>query len=225
MTKRDVAGVRYGRLVAIQAIPKTKNGKSVWLCHCDCGNKCEVRIDSLTTGNTSSCGCLAIESSKKSARKLGKSQRGENHPSWSRVMLFCEQCGCEFERVPNRIRSDLVFCSVKCRNSYKSGENNPNWNPDLTDKDRQELRITSGYREFINGILERDDFTCFACNDRGSIMNVHHLRSYADNPDLRMDDDNCITLCKNCHDDFHSWMGGSRYPCSPHDFDRWMKLL
>ena len=57
---RNLAGKRFGRL---QAIKKAKrvNGRTAWLCSCDCGKQVVVLTTSLTTGNTKSCGCLADE--------------------------------------------------------------------------------------------------------------------------------------------------------------------
>lgn len=57
---RDLTGMRFGGLVAIQCIGKRGtpgNQKRTWLCLCDCGNYCEVTLSDLVTGNTQSCGC------------------------------------------------------------------------------------------------------------------------------------------------------------------------
>jgi hypothetical protein len=54
---RDVAGQRFGRLVAIE--PAGMSGPHiVWSCQCDCGQITTTRLTSLRTGNTKSCGCL-----------------------------------------------------------------------------------------------------------------------------------------------------------------------
>lgn len=47
-------------------------------------------------------------------------------------------------------------------------------------------------------IMNRDNFTCQACNDTTEILNVHHLR-YFGKP-WEVDDKYLITLCKKCHD-------------------------
>ena len=61
MTKRlDITGVRYGRLVALEYV-----GKSKWLCKCDCGNTTTVSLQSLKTGNTKSCGCYQRDVTRK----------------------------------------------------------------------------------------------------------------------------------------------------------------
>lgn len=57
----DITGERYGRLIAIRRLDRRRNGHTVWLCKCDCGNETEVVIGSLRNGLTRSCGCLNAE--------------------------------------------------------------------------------------------------------------------------------------------------------------------
>lgn len=223
----DLTGIKFGRLhVQYNTFEKSNNGKYIWRCLCDCGNSADVVSSALVTGNTTSCGCYALETKRESGRNLGLAQSGENHPNWNRVDLVCDNCGEIFQRQPNRIRSELVFCSTSCRNEYLlTGENNPNWNPDLTDIDRQSLRTTDEYRQLISFVLERDDYTCQVCGVRGTEMNVHHLYSFAAYPEYRLDPELCLTMCESEHMEFHSWMGGKRIPCTPDDFCDWLVTL
>lgn len=65
MQKRDkydnvnIAGQRFGKLVAIEKV-----GKSKWLLHCDCGNDVILNYSRLLGGQLS-CGCLRKEVAKK----------------------------------------------------------------------------------------------------------------------------------------------------------------
>ena len=54
---RDITGMRFGRLVALEYAGKGINKQTLWICKCDCGNKTIVRLESLTSGRTQSCGC------------------------------------------------------------------------------------------------------------------------------------------------------------------------
>jgi hypothetical protein len=56
--RRDISGMRFGRLTAISRLHTDKGGHSVWLCHCDCGNETEARYGDLRYGRKASCGCL-----------------------------------------------------------------------------------------------------------------------------------------------------------------------
>jgi len=60
-------------------------------------------------------------------------------------------------------------------------------------------RDSNEYREWRHQIFMIDDWTCQECGERGGDLNVHHIKSFAKYPDLRLDIDNGITLCHNCH--------------------------
>lgn len=53
----DLAGKRFGRLVAVSVSGSGKAGVE-WLCCCDCGNTRIVPASALTRGRATSCGCL-----------------------------------------------------------------------------------------------------------------------------------------------------------------------
>lgn len=68
---KDVAGHRFGRLVAQAIVGKTRRGESRWRCQCDCGREVVVKVTRLReTGRAraQSCGCLALERSSARAR-------------------------------------------------------------------------------------------------------------------------------------------------------------
>ena len=55
-------------------------------------------------------------------------------------------------------------------------------------------------------ILERDNFECQMCKERGlysSAYAVHHIRHYQSNPELALTDDNLLSLCAECHNEVH----------------------
>lgn len=58
MSKRDLKGQRFGKLIVIEETEERKNGNVVWKCKCDCGNTINVPTHSLTSSNTRSCGCI-----------------------------------------------------------------------------------------------------------------------------------------------------------------------
>lgn len=54
----DRTGKRYGRLVAMRRGENLPDGRVTWDCECDCGKIKNVPGNSLSGGNTRSCGCL-----------------------------------------------------------------------------------------------------------------------------------------------------------------------
>ena len=83
-----------------------------------------------------------------------------------------------------------------------SGDKHPHWNPDLTEEDRNNKRKYPEYYEWVKLIFERDNYVCQICN-KGGTLNAHHLEGYNNNPELRVELTNGITLCEECHKDFH----------------------
>lgn len=56
-------------------------------------------------------------------------------------------------------------------------------------------------------VFSRDDYTCQVCGERGGDLEAHHLESYADNVEDRLDPENGVTLCQACHRAFHKAKG------------------
>ena len=56
----DLTGFRFGRLIALHRT-ENKNGRTRWMCVCDCGKEHPVATTTLVSGGTRSCGCLHIE--------------------------------------------------------------------------------------------------------------------------------------------------------------------
>lgn len=57
----DLSGSTFGRLKVLNYAGKNKNGVQYYWCECKCGNKLYVRMGSLISGNTESCGCIHKE--------------------------------------------------------------------------------------------------------------------------------------------------------------------
>ena len=55
---RDLTGNKYGYLTVIKPTNKRVQRKVVWKCLCVCGKECEVLSTNLTSGRTTSCGCM-----------------------------------------------------------------------------------------------------------------------------------------------------------------------
>ena len=53
----NIAGQRFGRLIAVEPTEKRSGDSVVWRCRCDCGNECERPLSSLRAGKAKSCGC------------------------------------------------------------------------------------------------------------------------------------------------------------------------
>lgn len=127
-------------------------------------------------------------------------------------IFICENCGNEFTRNPSQFNGTHKYCSYRCANEgfskFYSGENAPNYNPNLSEEERAENRRIEGYNKWLNDVYKRDSYTCQCCGDnKGGNLNAHHLYNYSEYKDKRLDVENGITLCKECHMKFHKKYG------------------
>lgn len=82
-----------------------------------------------------------------------------------------------------------------------SGENHPNWQGGIT-KESFKIRNSFLYKQWRDAIYKRDNYTCTCCGEKEKVsgkLEAHHIKSFADFPELRFDIDNGRTLCKDCH--------------------------
>lgn len=65
----DITGKRFGRLIAEEFLDGRTRNECRWLCRCDCGNHCVVKLSSLLSGRQS-CGCMKSKAEMISNRIL-----------------------------------------------------------------------------------------------------------------------------------------------------------
>ena len=58
-------------------------------------------------------------------------------------------------------------------------------------------------RLWRESVFARDNWTCQKCSNRGGRLNAHHIRNFAECPEIRTSIGNGITFCKDCHEEFH----------------------
>lgn len=69
-------------------------------------------------------------------------------------------------------------------------------------------RSSSKDRKWKKEVHKRDNDTCVCCGKENlSPKYAHHLYSHHSHKELRYDVDNGVTLCKECHLDFHRKYG------------------
>lgn len=132
--------------------------------------------------------------------------------SINKITFNCEKCGKETTKVKSEYnKSKHHYCSVECERKDREvrfgKDNNPSWNPNLTNEERIQKRKFKEYYLWRDTVFKRDKYTCQYCNKYGGKLNAHHLDSYNEFIDTRLDIDNGITLCEECHKNFHRTYG------------------
>ncbi len=156
-----------------------------------------------------------------------KSFKGENNPAWSGGKTACANCGKTTSNWKSKV------CGVCHLKRDQSAENSPSWkggkgNCDcgapLSDhrggqcrecfiratkkEETVKRQRNKAHKTLVKNVLKRDDYTCDYCGARNAeSLEVHHLQGWDENPDLRFEPSNCVTLCKSHHSDFHRIYG------------------
>lgn len=106
---------------------------------------------------------------------------------------------------------DVIRTGCKCPICFKlygnRGEENPNYNPNLTDDEREDKRDILKNKNWKKDVYKKDNYTCQCCGKRGIKLNAHHLNGYHWDKENRFNISNGITLCEDCHKEFHNLYG------------------
>lgn len=120
--KKDMTGMRFGRITVIKFVPDNTK-RSSWLCKCDCGNFKVIRAHNLVSGTTNSCGCLAKELLQESHDKRSYIHKSEylNKKINNLTILEIKKghnctlcvCKCDCGNIVEKIMSAVVKGDVK----------------------------------------------------------------------------------------------------------------
>lgn len=135
--------------------------------------------------------------------------RGTNHsicPACFAEQNTCRHCNLPMPKYNTR-GAFRTFCSETCKLRHNC--HNPEMyaratlahygsGPRKTPEYRR-IRISRGYRAWRRAVLARDGSVCQHCHQFTDVPEVHHVKSFADFPALRLDVSNGITLCYTCH--------------------------
>src|SRR5690554_1663597 len=87
--RKDVHGVRNGRLVVVGFSHIDPNNGAVWDCKCDCGGVAKVSVSRLREGFTGSCGCIRLERAAQATTRHGGSGTAL-YARWRSMMARCQ---------------------------------------------------------------------------------------------------------------------------------------
>ena len=199
-------------------------------------NKCELLEDKYSNSVTKMkyrCSCGNISGTTLGNFKKGKrcmKCSGNEKFSFKYVFDFFKNKGCEllengYKEANTKMRyscncgniDKIRFRAFKrgdschnCAIEKRAGVNHYNYNPNLTDKERRKNQSrTSDFlcKEWRIEVFERDKFICQKCFQKGKYLNAHHIKNWADNIESRYVLPNGISLCMDCHNEFHSIYG------------------
>lgn len=196
---------------------KYKNSGTNMKYKCSCGNISQICFDNFKQGKR----CRVC------ADKRGAEKR---RFSFNYVEKYFKNRGCKlmedkYEGVfidinyickcgeMNKINFTNFRCGHRCKKcsiNKRKGLNHYNYNPYLTDEEREfnKSRMSDYfYIKWRKKIFKNDDYICKRCGNKGGILNAHHIESWASNKNLRFEKTNGITFCESCHKQFHKIYG------------------
>lgn len=140
-----------------------------------------------------------------------------------KVVIECDICKeqkyVRYSNYTAHNHNGKCYC-VKCSNKlFNTGENNINWKYTKTDEERKKKRTSSFDIEFKRKVLKRDKYKCCCCNKNKKLV-VHHLDGYDNFKELRYEVSNGITMCEDCHDNFHFVYGKGNN--TKEQFEEWI---
>ncbi len=218
--RSKLLGKKINKLLVIEQLGVDNKKQVIWKCLCDCGNYTKLSSGQLNYGYVKSCGCSLIDSQLInlvgqrfgsyivlervfSLNKSGKS-KGKKVGRWK-----C-QCDCGSIKILNisALKNRKLKCCQNCRDY--NGKNNGNWNPELSEKDREPREHNPLARRWRKDIYKRDEYTCqitgIKSNGHGNLC-AHHLESWSSNKNLRFELSNGITILQSIHREFHKKYG------------------
>lgn len=218
----------------ISEFSPNKKNKDGYQCYC---KKCMQEKYKVTL----MCECCGRTFRTKHKESRFCSFKCSNAQFNKQITYNCDYCGRKSKQTNfeyNRYKNH--YCSLECKNKHRSelysgenapmygkvglkGENSPFWNPELTMEDRENRRLISGYYDFLKGVYQRDNYTCQCCGMKSNgNINAHHLNGYNWDIEHRIDVNNGVTLCEDCHKNFHDAYG--RGNNTKEQYEEWIRI-
>lgn len=130
--------------------------------------------------------------------------------SSEKVKIQCDHCKKIYKRHYYEYsyynHDGLCYCNKCSSTVLQSGENNHGWNHSITKEERENGRYNKKYLGFVRTVFKRDNYTCRCCGSKNNIE-AHHLDGFNWCVNRRTDVTNGVTLCSDCHRDFHNKYG------------------
>lgn len=147
------------------------------------------------------------------------------------IHIKCDLCGQiltqhYYQYSYRKHEKNICYCNKCSSTMFTSGENSGKWNSTIPLEVRQNGRSKQpGYNNFVRNVMIRDSFKCIVCfrkKTKDNPLDVHHLNGYNWNVSGRLDTHNGVTLCRECHKNFHEIYGKGNN--TKQQFEEWYKV-
>jgi hypothetical protein len=144
--------------------------------------------------------------------KLSAIRKGVPKTEEHKAKIAASKMGHE---VSDEVRAKISLAEMGHHHSAKTrkkmsesrrGPDNNFWKGGITSPNTL-IRNGTPYSDWRTLVFVRDDYTCQHCGQRGVSLEAHHMDCFADLPEKRLDVNNGVTLCRECHREFHKGYG------------------
>ena len=91
---KDLTGKKFYHLEVLKYEGSSNGNGALWLCQCDCGNKCKVLAKKLLCGDTRSCGCRKERLIDLTGRRYGRLEVIKKYKSLNSSTRWLCKCDC-----------------------------------------------------------------------------------------------------------------------------------
>lgn len=183
------------------------NAQTKMKYECECGNTSEInynnfymgkRCDECARGRRAESSRIPFSTVKELFEENGSQLLTEGYVDYTTPIPYICKCGRE------GFSSYATFRKSKqCKQCSFDAMKSPN----STGEMKIDRRHIEGYKDWVKDCYKRDNYVCQCCSQRGGKLNAHHKDGYHWCVERRIDPTNSVTLCKECHTEFHSIYG------------------
>ena len=178
LDKNNILRVKNKTKIFVKTVDLPKGSTIKVLCKCDYCGKIELVINqSLTRANGKHFCHFCSMQQNETKQKISKQNTGKKRTDEYKKSLSQKMKG------------------------KRLGKLNPNWNPSLSNEERlysKNRSIFPRYSQWRKKVLERDNHICQKCGSKEQLC-AHHIDNFSKFNKQRIDIDNGITLCFECH--------------------------
>jgi len=166
-------------------------------------NKREATSGSFKKGHVGYKAFLGKKLSLEHRMKLSESHKGI--PKSPETIKKLKENACKYW-LGRKLPKHVVEGIRKRMTDSWTGDKNPNWKGGVTD-DNHSIRHSIEMKRWKKMCLKRDNFICQKTGKNSRMLAVHHIKSFAEFPELRFDLENGITFSRDAHLEFHKIYG------------------